>query len=271
MMRPRLGLLAGGGELPRLILDACRRSGREVFVVAFKDQCDPETVQGVDHAWMRLGAAGSTIRALKDHGVGELVMAGRIRRPSLAGLMPDAKAMKILAGGVFNRGDDGLLRAIMNHLERTEGFRMVGVHEVMPELLTPEGVLGRAAPDARARADMDVACRAALDLGAEDRGQAAVALEGRVVATEGPDGTDAMLKRLAASGAAHGGVLAKMCKPGQDRRADLPTIGRVTVENAHAAGLKGIVVEAGASLTVGRDEIVRAADGLGLFVAGVKI
>lgn len=269
-MSPKLGILAGGGELPRLLIAACREAGRDVFVVAFKDQCDTQTTVGVDHAWVRLGAAGAALKALRKNGVKDLVMAGRIKRPSFTGLMPDVSAVRFLAGGLFNKGDDGLLRGIIKTLEEDEGFRIVGVHDVLPELLSPEGVIGSIAPAEDAQIDIAAAQEAARRLGAEDKGQAAVALGGHTVALEERDGTDAMLARLIEGGQARGGVLAKMCKPGQEKRADLPAIGLKTVENAARAGLKGIVVEAGASIIVRRDQVAQAADEKGLFVMGVK-
>jgi DUF1009 family protein len=268
---PKLGILAGGGDLPRLLIQACQKSGREVFVIAFKDQCDAQTVADVDHAWVRLGAAGKSIQALKDAHVIDLVMAGRIRRPSMTALMPDARAMRFLAGGVMNRGDDGVLRTIVSALEREEGFHMVGAHEVLPDLLSPEGVMGQVSPSEDDQVNIDAAVHAALALGGADKGQAAVAKAGQVVALEDQDGTDAMLKRIAqANGSDKGGVLAKMTKPGQDRRADLPTIGVGTVDHAFAAGLKGIVVEAGGSIIVGREAVIKAADDKGLFLVGVR-
>lgn len=268
---PKLGILAGGGDLPRLLIQACQKAGRDVFVIAFKDQCDAQTVAGIDHAWVRLGAAGKSIEALKNAGVVDLVMAGHIRRPSVTALMPDARAVRFLAGGVLNRGDDGVLRTIVSALEREEGFHMVGAHEVLPELLSPQGVMGQISPSLEDQVDIDVAVHAALALGEADKGQAAVAKAGQVVALEDQDGTDAMLKRFTqANGFDKGGVLAKMTKPGQERRADLPTIGLDTIDHAFAAGLKGIVVEAGGSIMVGREAVVKAADDKGLFLVGVK-
>jgi len=269
-MHPKLGILAGGGELPRLLIQACREAGRDVFVIAFKGQCDPQTTEAVDHAWVRLGASGTSIALLKNNGVEELVMAGRISRPSVTALMPDVRTVRFLAGGFFNKGDDGLLRGIIKTLEEDEGFRFVGVHNVMPELLTPEGPIGSIAPTEADTQDIQAATRAAKHLGAADLGQAAVCLGGQTIALEDRDGTDAMLHRLIEGGMARGGILAKMCKPGQERRADLPAIGLTTVENAHKAGLKGIVVEAGASVIVRRAEVAALADEKGLFVVGIK-
>lgn len=266
---PKLGILAGGGELPRLLIQACRAGGRDVFVLAFKNQCDRETADGVDHAWVRLGAAGKALDALKAAGVKELVMAGRIQKPTMAQLMPDARALKFLAGGAMGKGDDSLLRTIVEKLESQEGFRIVGVHHVMPELLAPAGVLGRIAPaddDARA---IERAVHAARDLGSKDLGQAAVATADAVIALEERAGTDAMLEALVGNAAARGAVLAKMMKPGQEKRADLPTIGVATISNAAQAGLKGVVVEAGASLILERERVIAAADAAGVFVMGV--
>ena len=266
----KLGILAGGGELPRLLIDACQRTGRAVFVIAFKAQCDPETVEGVDHAWVGVGKAGKSIEHLKANGVEELVMAGRIKKPSMAQLMPDVRTLKFFASGVLNKGDDTLLSAIVQSLESEEGFRMVGVQDVMPELLAPEGVLGSVTPSDADQGSIASAIHAALELGEKDLGQAAVAHEGRVVALEERAGTDAMLKSLIGNAQAKGAVLAKMLKPGQERRADLPTIGVATIENAMLAGLSGVVVEAGASLIINQNAVIDAANAAGLFVVGVK-
>jgi len=266
---PKLGILAGGGDLPRLLIQACRDQGRAVFVVAFKSQCDPETPEDADHVWLRLGQAGKAVEALKSAGVEELVMAGRIAKPSMAQLMPDARTLKFLAGGMLGKGDDSLLSAIVHHFEDRDGFRFVGVHEVMPELLTPEGVLGGVQPGEEDLQSMRTAMHAAKDLGARDIGQAAVAKGDAIVAVEDRAGTDAMLTALADDADAQGAVLAKMLKPGQEMRADLPTIGVATIGNAARAGLRGVAVEAGASLIVDREAVIETADRLGLFVVGV--
>lgn len=266
----KLGILAGGGALPRQLIQACAQTGQGVFVIAFKGQCDKATVDGVDHAWVRLGASGTAIDELRAHGVQQLVMAGRIQKPSMSQLMPDARTLKFLVGGVLNKGDDSVLRAIIENLEHDEGFTFVGAHEVLPDLLAPEGILGRLVPDQDGAEAMHAAVHAALDLGAKDLGQAAVARADTVIALEGRDGTDAMLKKLKGNPDAKGGVLAKMCKPGQEQRADLPTIGVATIEHAAAVGLAGVVVEAGASLIVDRAQVIEAADRLGLFLIGAK-
>nr|WP_211112164.1 UDP-2,3-diacylglucosamine diphosphatase LpxI [Azospirillum soli] len=267
-----MGILAGGGTLPARIAAAVRGQGREVFVVAFEGHTDPATVEGLPHLWSRFGAAGSIIARLKDEGVGELVFAGPVRRPSFSELIPDWYTTKFLAKvGTRALGDDGLLRSVAKQLEG-EGFRVVGLHDLLGDLLTPPGPVGRLTPDAEAEIDIARAVEVARALGALDVGQGAVVQQGIVLAVEAIEGTDAMLERcagLARPGV--GGVLVKVKKPQQDRRLDLPTMGVTTVENAAKAGLRGIAVEAGGSLLVDRAAVAEAANRLGLFVVGIAV
>ena len=271
-----LGILAGGGDLPARIIQTCRETGRDFFVLAFEDQAAPGTVAGTPHAWVRLGAAGTAIDHLRRAGVEELVMAGAIRRPSLSALKPDLRAAGMLArmGAAALRddgGDDGLLKALIGQLEG-EGFRVVGAETIMPGLLASAGPYGAHAPSRQAAADIERGIIAARDLGARDLGQGAVVDRGRVLAVEAADGTDAMLARVAGERAGEaGGVLVKVRKPGQEARADLPAIGPATVAAAAKAGLDGIAVEAGGALVVDREAVVRAADAAGLFVVGVAV
>lgn len=268
---PRLGIVAGGGALPGRIAAACRASGRPFFVVALEGQADEATLADLPHAWVRLGAAGRAIELLRQAGVEEVVMAGAVRRPSLAALRPDRRTALFLAKvGRAAFGDDGLLRAIVQTLEE-EGFRVVGPNDVLRDLTAGEGVYGAHAPDADAWVDIERGIAVARGLGALDVGQAAVVQQGVVLGVEAIEGTDALIARTASlRREGRGGVLVKVRKPGQETRVDLPVIGVRTVEAAAAAGLVGIAVEAGAALVVDRDAVVAAADRAGLFVVGVK-
>lgn len=272
-MPPKLGILAGGGELPARVIETCRESGREHFVIAFEGQADPEVVARTSHAWVRIGAAGKTVKLLRQAGVEELVMVGRIERPSLAALRPDGWAASFLARtGAGLLGDDGLLSALVGALEAEEGFRVVGVDSLVPELLATEGVYGALEPDPQALSDIERGVDAACAIGALDIGQAVVVRQGRILAVEAVEGTDAMLERCAGPKQGDsGGVLVKVSKPGQEERVDLPAVGVSTVEKAAAAGLKGIAVEAGATLVIDRKAMVEAADSAGLFVLGVIV
>jgi DUF1009 family protein len=265
-----LGIIAGGGGLPRRLIESCRASGRDVFVLALKGAADPETVDGVPHAWCRMGAASTGLGLLRDNGVADLVLAGSVRRPTLSAIRPDWRAAKFFAKiGYRLLGDDGLLSAIVKELE-IEGFRLLGAHELLANAGVPEGPLGRCTPSADAAADISRGIDIARTLGGLDVGQGVVVQQGLVLGVEAIEGTDALLQRcVALRRDGPGGVLVKAEKPGQERRADRPTIGPRTVALAAAAGLRGIAGEAGATLVLDRDEVARAADAAGLFVVGV--
>ncbi|MGC2854295.1 LpxI family protein [Novispirillum sp. DQ9] len=270
---PKLGIIAGGGDLPGRLIAACRRDGRPFFVLALEGFAEPSVIGDAPHEWVRLGAAGEGFRILHAHRVSQVVMAGRVRRPSLADLRPDWRAARLFARiGLKALGDDGLLRAVVQELEG-EGFGVVGADDILgEEILAPEGVLGAHRPDDQALADVAHGVRVARGLGALDVGQGAVVQQGLVLAVEAIEGTDAMLGRCAALRRdGPGGVLVKTAKPAQERRADLPTIGVATVDNAHAAGLRGIAVQAGGALMVDKAGIIARADALGLFVFGVRV
>ena len=272
-MPPKLGILAGAGNLPARIIDTCRQDGREFFVLAFEGQTDPGCVDGTPHAWVRLGAAGKALKLLRAAGAEDLVMAGGIERPSLSALRPDAWAAKLIAkAGVRAGGDDGILSAIVREIEEREGFRVVGAHTILPDMLATETIYGAVQPTETARQDIDHGITVARAIGALDVGQAAVVQQGMVLAVEAAEGTDAMLARcrdLRRDGP--GGVLVKVRKPGQEDRADMPTIGTSTIEKAAAAGLVGIAVEAGGALIIDRAAVVSAADDAGLFLVGVSM
>jgi UDP-2,3-diacylglucosamine hydrolase len=267
----RVGVIAGSGRLPRRLVEACLASDREVFVLAIEGAAEPDIVRSVPHAWCRLGAAAKGLALLRANDVGELVLAGSVRRPSLAALRPDWRAAKLFARiGYRALGDDGLLSAVVGELEQ-EGFRVIGADELLAAGLADEGPLGRWQPGPQALADIARGLEVAATLGALDIGQAVVVQEGLVLGVEAVEGTDALIERCAPlSREGPGGVLVKIEKPGQERRADRPTIGPQTVVLAAETGLSGIAVEAGATIVLDREEVRAVADRTGLFVVGVK-
>lgn len=273
----RLAILAGRGRFPLIVARAAREQACDPFILAIEGEADQDW-KGFDHAQVPIGNLAEVSALLRRERIGAVVMAGGIaRRPRLADIRPSwaslraaPSALKALLSG----GDDSVLRAAIRVIEN-HGVRVLGAQEIAPGLLGAPGPLGRHAPQASDRSDMTAAIDAALALGRLDIGQGAVSAGGRVVALEGLEGTDAMLARVAelrANGRLRTGargVLAKMCKPTQDERADLPSIGPETVINAHAAGLAGIALEAGRSLVLDREELIAKADRLGLFVTGI--
>lgn len=266
-----LGIVAGGGALPAALIAACRAEGRPVFVLALEGHAEAGTaIEAAPHAWLRLGEAGRGIALLRDHGVTEIVLAGRVRRPSLTELRPDRWTARLMAKvGWSVLGDNAVLATLVREIE-AEGFRVVRPEAILGAILATAGTYGRHAPDTTAARDIDRGAAVARALGALDIGQAVVVQEGLVLGVEAIEGTDALIERCAAL-ARHGpgGVLVKLAKPGQELRVDLPTIGPTTVERCAAAGLRGIAVEAGRSLVLDRDATVAAADAAGLFLIGI--
>ena len=269
--RPTLGILAGGGRLPGQVAAAARAAGRGVFMIGLEGFADPAVLAPWPHEVVRILAAGRIIAALREHGCQDLVLVGPVRRPSLLDLRPDAEGARILAriGRAAFAGDDGLLAAVVRVFAE-EGFRVVGAHEILNEALGPMGLLSRAGPDAVSMADIRRGIAVARALGAIDVGQGCVVQQGMVLAVEAAEGTDAMLARCASlARPGRGGVLVKLVKPGQDRRADLPTIGPETLRGAAEAGLRGVAFEAGGTILAERDAAVAAADAAGLFLLGL--
>lgn len=262
-----LGLIAGGGDLPRRIIEACRAAGRPVFVVALNSLTEPASVAEAPQQWVRLGAASKILSALREAGAGDLCLAGTFRRPSWRELMPDMRAARFLTRvGFAGLGDDEAMRAVRAELE-AEGFRLVTVAEVLDGWTAPAGLLTKAAPDAQALADIRRGLAVARAIGRLDAGQGAVVQQGIVLAVEAAEGTDAMLGRCAVlKRDGPGGVLVKALKPQQDAGLDVPTIGVTTVTGAAAAGLRGIAVEAGKAMLVDPAAIAAAAEDSGLFV-----
>jgi DUF1009 family protein len=269
-MAGRLGIVAGGGDLPRHLVECCRAAGREVFVLALEGAAAPATVEGVPHAWCRLGAAATGLALLRENHVTELVLAGGIRRPSLTALRPDWRAAKLFARiGYRALGDDGLLSAVVKELEE-EGFRVIGADQLLGGTLVAEGPLGKLRPDQQAQTDIERGARVARALGALDVGQAVIVQQGLVLGVEAIEGTDELLRRCAPLRRdGPGGVLVKVEKPGQEPRIDRPTIGLRTVMLSAETGLQGVAIEAHATIILDRDEVIRTADRAGLFLVGL--
>ena len=267
----RLGIIAGAGPLPGRVAAAAAASGRAVFIVGLEGFAEKSVIGAFPHAMSRMGAAGRVLELLRENHCQDLVLIGRVRRPSIFEARPDAVGAKLLAraGRVAFGGDDSLLAAVVKVLGE-EGFSVLGAHEILTEALAPKGQLGAVAPDAQAMADIGRGVAVCRALGAVDVGQGCVVQQGLVLAVEAIEGTDAMLARagqVARGGS--GGVLVKLSKPGQERRADLPTVGPVTVANAAAAGLRGVAFEAGGALLADRAAAIAAADAAGVFLVGI--
>lgn len=271
----KLGIIAGGGELPVALAEHCAGAGLGYWVARLSGLAAPE-LGAHPGAEFNLGQMGARLAALRTAGCDALVFVGIVPRPNLAEIDFDERGAGMLAAlaAAAPQGDDALLRALMAEHEK-DGFRIVGAEEVLKGLAAPAGAIGALAPNASARADIAKAARVAAEMGRLDIGQGAVVCDGLVLAVEAQEGTDEMLRRVAGlptpirgEAQARRGVLVKRPKPIQERRIDLPTIGVRTIELAAAAGLAGIAIEAGAALVLRQGAVIEAADAAGLFVYG---
>jgi DUF1009 family protein len=273
----KLGLIAGGGRLPLEIAEYCEKSGRPYFILRLAGFAD----DALDfHPGVEVGLAelGKCFASLRRAGCRSICLAGQVARPDFTKLRPDMRGMLALPGAVVaaRSGDDGLLRYMVGLFEK-EGFQVEGAHQVMGDLTLPLGPLGAHKPVETHVTDIERALQVARALGGLDIGQGAVVCDGLVLAVEAQEGTDAMLSRVAdlpaairGSAEAPRGVLAKVPKPIQEERVDLPTIGLGTIHAAARAGLAGVVGDAGRLLVLDRAAVVALADELGLFVVGVE-
>jgi hypothetical protein len=271
----KLGIIAGGGELPVVLAEHCAARGRPYFVARITPYADAalNAHPGSDNG---LGHMGRRMQAMREAGVDAVVLIGQVPRPDVSKLELDEGAVAMLPAimAALPQGDDALLRAILGEHERA-GFQVVGAEAVMGDLLAPEGVWGALAPTPAQLKDIAKGAQVAHAIGAFDIAQGVVICDGHVLALEAAEGTDAMLKRVATLPAAlrgspehRRGVLVKRPKPIQERRIDLPVIGLRTLDGAAAAGLAGVAVEAHGALAVRRAEMIAEADKRGLFLYG---
>ncbi len=273
-----LAIICGGGTLPFAVADAVMKHGRRVVLFALRGIADPARIAHYPHRWGAVGQLGHFMRFAADEGCKDVVLIGSLVRPAIWQVRLDWRTILVLPQIVaaFRGGDDHLLSGIGRIFEE-HGFRLLGAHEVAPDILVPDGPLGAAQPSVQDRADIARGLSFLRTIGSFDIGQAVVVADNQVLAVEAAEGTDAMLARVAelrANGRirlpAGRGVLVKAPKPQQDHRFDLPSIGPQTVEAARCAGLAGVAVAAGATIIAEPSSVIAAADRAGLFVLGVS-
>jgi DUF1009 family protein len=274
-----VGVIAGGGAMPFAVADSLQKRGIAPVLFALRGNCDPVALERFRHHWISVGQLGRAIKLFRGEGCRDLIFIGSLLRPALSEIRLDLGTVRRIGHilSAFRGGDDHLLSGIGRIFEQ-EGFRMVGIRDVAPDILMPEGAMARATPDPAATADIVRGREVLRALGPFDIGQAVVVIDGHVVAVEDIEGTDGLLARVARlreAGrirASRGrGVLVKAPKSGQDMRFDLPTVGCKTIEGVAGAGLAGLAVVAGYTLAAESQAMIVAADRAGLFIQGLLI
>jgi DUF1009 family protein len=253
---------------------ACRDSGRDFFVLAFEGSADRKSLGDAPIMWIRMSGLSRALDSAREQGAEELVMVGKIPRPSVLELMRDPRSAKFLAKvGTRMLGDDNILSAVVREIEQSEGFRVIGPEEILADILAPEGPYGAIFPNENEMADIRRGMEVLQTIGPMDIGQGLVVQNGTILGVEAAEGTDRLIARCAEfiDPQMPGGVFVKASKPSQERRIDLPAVGSSTVEHAVQAGLRGIAVEAGGALVLDRLAMIEVADNGNLFLLGVPV
>jgi DUF1009 family protein len=267
-----LGLIAGNGRFPFLVLDAARRAGHEVTVIALKEETFPDLEQTAARPpsaavhWISLGQLGKCISVLKKAGVSKAVMAGQVKHTKLfADIVPDMTLLGVLMR-LKAKNTDALISGVADVL-RDNGIELIDSTAFLAPLLAREGVLTRTAPTGDQRADLEFGYHVADTIAALDIGQTIAVKSAAVVAVEAMEGTDAVIARAGAL-AGSGVRIIKVAKPNQDMRFDVPVIGVSTIEAMKAVGADTLSIDAGRTLMIEGDAIVKAADAAGICVVG---
>jgi DUF1009 family protein len=267
----RIGLIAGNGRFPFLVLQGARGLGHDVTVIAVKEEAFPELEQaardaGAELHWVSLGHLGKCIKLLKAAGATRAVMAGQVKHAKIfSGIVPDLTLLSVLTK-LRARNTDALISAVAEVL-RNEGIELLDSTVFLEPLLARPGVLSRRAPTAEEQEDFAFGYRMADAIAALDIGQTIAVKAKAVVAVEAMEGTDAVIRR-AGSIAGAGARIVKVAKPNQDMRFDVPVVGVATIDAMKATGATAITIDAGKTLVVDGDRFVQAADAAGIAVVG---
>jgi UDP-2,3-diacylglucosamine hydrolase len=265
----KIGIIAGGGQFPLLFVEAAKKKGRTVVMVAHKGETSPEVAEAADHVcWVKLGQLGKITKFFKNKGVGEAVFLGFITKTQIfRNILPDFKGLT-LWNKVDSRQDDALLRAVANVLEE-DGIKILESTMYLQHLLFPKGVLTKKKPSKKQMQDISFGWQNAKAIGKLDIGQCVVVRNRNVLAVEAIDGTDATIKR-GGKLAKEKAVVVKVQKPGQDARFDLPATGLTTISSMKRVKASILAVETGKALLFDRDEVIETANEAGIIVVGIE-
>lgn len=270
-----IGLIAGNGTFPFLVLRAARRIGHDVVVVAIKGEASAEldaaasALGGTRVEWIGLGQLGRCIAAFRDAGVSRAVMAGQVRHVKLfTDVMPDLTMLSVL-GRLVTKNTDALISGIADVLHKN-GVTLMDSTELLADLLARPGVLTTRAPSPAMEADFAFGYPVADAIGGLDIGQTIVVKDRAVVAVEAMEGTDEAIAR-AGRLAGPGARVIKVAKPRQDMRFDVPVVGVATIDALRAAGVDGLSIDAGRTLVLDGDDVIRAAEAAGIVVVGRQV
>ncbi len=263
-----LGIIAGGGRLPFEIAKAAKDKGYELVIIAHEGETGLD-IEALGHKvfWVRLGKLGQLLKILRTQSVTKAVLVGTIKKKKMfEGLRPDLKGLRLMARlAVFH--DDKILRAVSSEIEAI-GVQVIAPQDLLPELLAPEGVLTKVKPTKAQWEDVRFGWEMVKEIGRLDIGQCIVVKDRVVVAVEALEGTDETIRRGAML--APGATVVKVCKPKQDERFDLPTVGKDTLCTMKEAGAGCLAIEAGKTIIMDREDFITIADTYKIPVVAIR-
>ncbi|MBE7637564.1 UDP-2,3-diacylglucosamine diphosphatase LpxI [Sneathiella sp. P13V-1] len=268
----KIGIIAGRGDLPLSLASSLEKRGLSFHFLLVEGEADPNRYSGFPHDIVPIAKVGKFLKALKKSGCTAVTLAGPVSRPNFSKLIPDFEGAKLIAriGGALSKGDDGLLSAVTNYIEE-KGYHVLGAHELEEELTISSGPLNDIIPSSDQLGDIEKGSVICRQIGALDIGQAIVIRKGYVLAVEAAEGTEKLLNRCEdLSWESQAGVLVKLPKPGQNLKADMPTVGLDTLQQMKSANLSGLVIEAGNTIILDREEFLKKANTLGLFIYAIE-
>ncbi|MDF2965462.1 MAG: hypothetical protein K0Q51_850 [Rickettsiaceae bacterium] len=274
MTLKKVGLIAGQGELPYLVIDSCIKKSIPIFPIFLAGETEVNTsnLHNIDYKAFKIGQVGQILEYFKENNITDIVIVGGIKRPNLASIKVDFEGAKLLGKLLKNKilGDDKLLRVVAEFIE-SHGFKVISPQSLMDIGITlPEGVIVHSSHEIN-MTDAELGLEVAQTLGRLDIGQAVIVEEGLIIGVEAAEGTDNLIKRCYEfHKSSKKAILVKACKPGQDTRLDMPTVGPSTVENAHLYGLAGIAIEADKVFVVDYEKVVEKAKEFDVFLVSIK-
>lgn len=267
----KLGIIAGGGNLPKKVIQVCQQTGRPHFVIAFEGMTDAETVEGSPHEFRGLGEMEANLAKLHEENCEEVTFVGRIERPSFSTLKMDKRAAGLMAKAALRGfGDNAVLSLILEEIEK-DGFKVVGAQDLLTDIMAPAGVLGEHKPDEQAERDIKKGQEILRQMAPADVGQSVIVQQEMTLGVEAIEGTDKLIERCSESKRdGPEGILVKMRKTNQEVRVDLPTIGPDTIKKLHEAGFRGAAIEAQGTIILNKPEVIELANQYGIFLIGVE-
>jgi len=264
----KIAVIAGALRLPFLVVESLRRQGYQPYVIGLKNFCDPALSPDL---WVRLGAAGSAIKALRRHKISQIIMVGALGHPSLSDIRPDFASIKILARIMKNQnGYDSMLVTLLSEIEKL-GFKILPPQNLCPDLTFVRGIITQAKPTKSDLSDIQRGIEVSRTIGRMDIGQSAI-VHKQVLALEAAEGTAEMLNRVISMRAKNkykGGVMVKLIKPGQDLRVDITAIGPDTIRDLAAARLHGLIVDAKNCWIIDMPQVLELANRHRIFIQAI--